>query len=110
LTRKDKVDYNKQINEPQDKTSRNIKMKFLQPAKGKIKRWKVIDKVGRMMVIFYQRCISPSLPPSCRFYPSCSEYSLQAIEKYGLAKGSWLGIRRILRCHSLHPGGYDPVG
>jgi len=109
LTRKDEISYNKQGNESQDKSLGNIKMKFFQPAKAKIKRWKVLGKVGRVMVIFYQRCISPSLPPSCRFYPSCSEYSLQAMEKYGLAKGSWLGIRRILRCHSLHPGGYDPV-
>ncbi len=61
------------------------------------------------MVRFYQRFISPGLPPSCRFYPTCSEYTLQAITKYGALKGAWLGIKRIGRCHPFHPGGYDPV-
>lgn len=57
----------------------------------------------------YQKTLSLALPPSCRFYPSCSEYTLQAIAKYGVLKGGWLGVRRILRCHPFHPGGYDPV-
>ena len=57
----------------------------------------------------YQRFISPGLPSSCRFYPSCSEYTYQAIEKYGALRGGWMGIRRISRCHPFHPGGYDPV-
>lgn len=60
-------------------------------------------------VRFYQRFISPGLPPSCRFYPTCSEYTLQAIAKYGALKGTWLGIKRVGRCHPFHPGGYDPV-
>jgi putative membrane protein insertion efficiency factor len=57
----------------------------------------------------YQMTLSHMLPPSCRFYPSCSEYTLQAIAKYGALKGSWLGVKRISRCHPFNPGGYDPV-
>ena len=57
----------------------------------------------------YQRIISPALAPSCRFVPSCSKYAHEAIEKYGVIKGGWLAIKRIGRCHPLHPGGYDPV-
>lgn len=57
----------------------------------------------------YQRFISPYLPPSCRFYPSCSRYALEAVGKYGVVRGSWLALRRLLRCHPFHPGGFDPV-
>jgi putative membrane protein insertion efficiency factor len=57
----------------------------------------------------YQRTISRALPPTCRFYPSCSVYGYQAIEKYGALKGGWLAVKRVARCHPLNPGGYDPV-
>ncbi|HIC94911.1 MAG TPA: membrane protein insertion efficiency factor YidD [Anaerolineae bacterium] len=57
----------------------------------------------------YQRTISRALPPTCRFYPSCSEYAYQAIAKYGLLRGSWMALKRLGRCHPLNPGGYDPV-
>lgn len=58
---------------------------------------------------FYKKRISPMLPPSCRFTPTCSEYTYEAIEIHGVIKGSWLGMKRISRCHPLNPGGYDPV-
>lgn len=61
------------------------------------------------MIRWYQRYISPLLPDSCIYYPTCSQYALEAIEKYGVVKGVWLGTKRILRCHPLHKGGYDPV-
>ena len=61
------------------------------------------------LVKFYRGFISPLLPPSCRYVPTCSEYALIAIEKYGAIKGGWLSLKRILRCHPFHEGGYDPV-
>ncbi|MGE0354925.1 MAG: membrane protein insertion efficiency factor YidD [Gemmatimonadales bacterium] len=61
------------------------------------------------MIRLYQLTISPVLPPSCRFTPSCSQYTREAILKYGVLRGGWMGLRRLLRCHPFHPGGYDPV-
>ena len=69
----------------------------------------MIRAVITIPIRFYQRFLSPLKGPTCRFYPTCSSYTLQAIEKYGPWRGLWLGVRRILRCHPLHPGGYDPV-
>ena len=57
----------------------------------------------------YQLTVSPLLPPSCRFTPSCSQYALEAVNRHGALKGSWLAVRRLARCHPFHPGGFDPV-
>lgn len=57
----------------------------------------------------YRFIISPLFPPSCRFHPTCSEYSIEAIQKYGALKGVWLSIKRVSKCHPLHHGGFDPV-
>ena len=57
----------------------------------------------------YKRFMSPLLPSACRFHPTCSEYMLEAVNKYGAARGIWMGARRLLRCHPFHEGGFDPV-
>lgn len=62
-----------------------------------------------ILITAYQKLISPVLPRSCRFYPSCSEYAKQAIQKYGCMRGGWLAAKRISRCHPGNPGGLDPV-
>jgi putative membrane protein insertion efficiency factor len=61
------------------------------------------------LITLYQRIVSPFLPPSCRFYPTCSQYAREALEKHGVLKGIFLSIRRLLKCHPFHAGGYDPV-
>jgi putative membrane protein insertion efficiency factor len=65
--------------------------------------------VVRVLILAYQRALSPLLGPRCRFYPSCSQYALGAVERFGVARGAWLAVRRIARCHPWHPGGLDPV-
>ena len=75
--------------------------------------FKIIRKMALVPLIvlirFYQICISPLKPPTCRFTPTCSAYALEALRKHGLFKGSWLAVRRILRCHPWGGSGYDPV-
>jgi len=61
------------------------------------------------MIRFYQKFISPIKPPSCRFHPTCSQYGLEAIQRFGAIKGGWLTIKRISKCHPFHKGGFDPV-
>ncbi|QGQ47625.1 membrane protein insertion efficiency factor YidD [Metabacillus sediminilitoris] len=61
------------------------------------------------IIKFYQKFISPMTPPTCRFYPTCSHYGLEAYQRFGAIKGSFLTIKRILKCHPFHPGGFDPV-
>ena len=68
--------------------------------------------VARLVVLLirgYQVTLSPLLPSACRYQPTCSRYALEAVERHGALKGSWLGVKRIARCHPFHPGGYDPV-
>jgi putative membrane protein insertion efficiency factor len=66
-------------------------------------------KVAVALIVMYQRVISPMLGPACRYQPTCSEYAREAIERYGVARGGWLSVRRIARCHPFHEGGFDPV-
>lgn len=65
--------------------------------------------LATLLIKVYKYAISPVLPSSCRFYPSCSEYAIDALKKYGLYRGSWLTLKRIARCHPLSAGGHDPV-
>lgn len=69
----------------------------------------MIKKLMIGMIRFYQRCLSPLLPNVCRYRPTCSEYFIEALMMHGVIKGSWLGIKRILRCHPWGGSGYDPV-
>lgn len=68
-----------------------------------------MKRVLLALVRFYRRAISPFRQPCCRYTPTCSQYALEAIEKYGALKGGWMAFRRILRCNPFHKGGYDPV-
>lgn len=58
---------------------------------------------------FYKRWVSPMLPSACRFSPTCSEYTMEAVSRYGAGRGIWMGLRRLTRCHPFHAGGFDPV-
>jgi uncharacterized protein len=69
----------------------------------------LIEKMLVIIIRIYQIFISPIFPQSCRYYPTCSEYAITAIRRYGPLKGSWKALLRVLRCHPFHPGGYDPV-
>jgi putative membrane protein insertion efficiency factor len=71
-----------------------------------------LSPASRVLVVllhFYRRFISPALGPRCRFYPSCSAYALEAVQRHGALRGSWLAARRLSKCHPFHPGGLDPV-
>ncbi|MBI5682025.1 MAG: membrane protein insertion efficiency factor YidD [Deltaproteobacteria bacterium] len=69
----------------------------------------MVKGILKHIIVLYQKYISPLKPPSCRFYPTCSHYAEGAVEKYGTFKGAGLAIKRILKCHPFHPGGYDPL-
>ena len=68
-----------------------------------------MKKIVLLLIKFYQKYVSIFLGKNCRFYPTCSAYTYEAIEKFGTIKGTYLGIKRIIKCHPFHPGGYDPV-
>lgn len=68
--------------------------------------------LARLLIVLirgYQLAVSPLLPPSCRYTPSCSHFAVEALQRHGALKGSWLAVRRVCRCHPFRPGGYDPV-
>ena len=69
----------------------------------------MLKKAFLAIIRFYQIVISPLKPPTCRFYPTCSHYGIEAIQRFGALKGGWLTIKRIAKCHPFHPGGLDPV-
>ncbi len=71
---------------------------------GNIVQWLLLG-----LIRIYRRGISPLFPPRCRFYPTCSEYAETALRRYGVVRGGWMAVKRLLKCHPLHPGGYDPV-
>ena len=66
-------------------------------------------KVLLFLILIYQKGISPMMGPHCRYSPTCSQYTKEAILRYGAARGAWLGLKRVCRCNPFHPGGYDPV-
>jgi hypothetical protein len=68
-----------------------------------------LKQIILILIKFYKKFISPILPPSCRFFPTCSQYALESVDRFGAFKGSWLAIKRISRCHPFNPGGIDPV-
>lgn len=68
-----------------------------------------MKKLFIKLIRLYQRYISPLTPPTCRFHPTCSNYAIEAISEHGVLKGTWFAIKRILKCHPFHPGGFDPV-
>ncbi|MBV7507280.1 membrane protein insertion efficiency factor YidD [Bacillus sp. sid0103] len=69
----------------------------------------MVKKIFLAVIRFYQVAISPIKPPTCRFYPTCSHYGMEAIQRFGALKGGWLTLKRISKCHPFHPGGLDPV-
>jgi uncharacterized protein len=74
-----------------------------------IKKVSLVKSAVLEMIRLYQNTISRVLPPSCRFVPTCSAYTYEAINRYGIFRGTWMGMKRLSRCHPLNPGGYDPV-
>ncbi|MEL5848514.1 MAG: membrane protein insertion efficiency factor YidD [Candidatus Igneacidithiobacillus chanchocoensis] len=70
---------------------------------------RVVRRGAVLLIRGYQLALSPFLGQNCRYHPTCSQYTCEAIERYGVLRGAWMGMKRIARCHPFHPGGYDPV-
>jgi len=68
-----------------------------------------MKKIALSLISFYQHAVSLHLPPACRYYPTCSSYAYEAVNKYGILRGCFLAVKRLARCHPFHAGGYDPV-
>jgi putative membrane protein insertion efficiency factor len=68
-----------------------------------------VQRLILLLLRAYKRWVSPLLPPACRFQPTCSEYAFEAVRRYGAARGSWMALKRLARCHPWNPGGFDPV-
>lgn len=71
--------------------------------------WRILNRLVIFAIRIYQNTLGLVFPPSCRFYPSCSEYAIRAFRKFGLIKGGWLSVKRLSRCHPFNPGGFDPL-
>ncbi|MBK5273903.1 MAG: membrane protein insertion efficiency factor YidD [Desulfuromonadales bacterium] len=69
----------------------------------------MLKSIALLAIRFYQKLLSPLLPSTCRFYPSCSEYSRESIVRHGVVRGTWLTLVRLSKCHPFHPGGFDPA-
>ncbi|MBT0665064.1 membrane protein insertion efficiency factor YidD [Geobacter pelophilus] len=69
----------------------------------------MVNRIVIYIITLYQRYLSPLKVPSCRFYPSCSQYAVESLRKHGLVRGVWLTVKRLVKCHPFHPGGFDPV-
>ncbi|MGB8656500.1 MAG: membrane protein insertion efficiency factor YidD [Candidatus Zixiibacteriota bacterium] len=68
-----------------------------------------INRIPIFLIRIYQNTLGLAFPPSCRFHPSCSEYAIEAFRKFGIIKGAWLSVKRLVRCHPFNPGGFDPL-
>lgn len=90
-------------------TAENSDRKLPRPAVLVGRAGEVMAAVVRLLLWLYRCTLSPVLGPACRFVPSCSAYASEALSRHGLARGGWLALRRVLRCHPFHPGGWDPV-